>query len=271
MNKNLNKKLQVDNLIKDIIKNRKEKLPIVNYDDTIKQIIDKNEIVVSSKPCLYGFSNGYLSIIGPSGCGKSNLLLNIINNYCYCDKLLVVLKQKSEDKYLYLQQIFEKVIEVKNKLNHKNKKLKLDDVFKIIDMSNIDELPDINTYFDKQQNNVIIFDDLQNIKDKKLNNYIEMCFRGARKMNVFCVFLAQQYSGLNKHVFNNSNTIIVFKPTNNNERKLLCQNLQVYSFDKMKNIFQNNLKSKHDFITIRNNEVDENKKITKGLTGKIII
>src|SRR6185312_15564085 len=112
-----------------------------------------------------------LLICGQTGCGKTNLLLNLLLNYLYYNKLYVYAKDLSESSYMFLQEFFDDI--------HR----KLDEDYNITesianfssnkaDIVGVDEL-------DKEYQNLIVFDDFVTEKDQ--DSIIELFTRGRKK------------------------------------------------------------------------------------------
>jgi hypothetical protein len=77
--------------------------PIINYDNDKEEFLNKHVLAP-----LWPFR---LLICGSSGCGKNNLLMNLIYNYLYYNKIYIYAKDLTESKYQMLQDFFDEVNE----------------------------------------------------------------------------------------------------------------------------------------------------------------
>lgn len=130
-----------------------------------------------------------LLICGQTGCGKTNLLLNLLLNYLYYNKLYVYAKDLSESSYMFLQEFFDDV--------HR----KLDEDYEITEQiatfsSNKADIVDVDD-LDKEYQNLIIFDDFVTEKDQ--DTIIELFTRG-RKKNASVIYLTQSYYSTPKDI-----------------------------------------------------------------------
>src|SRR6266481_6077841 len=130
-----------------------------------------------------------LLICGQTGCGKTNLLLNLLLNYLYYNKLYVYAKDLSESSYIYLQEFFDDV--------HR----KVEEDYNCIESiatfsSNKADIVDVDD-LDKEYQNLIVFDDFVTEKDQ--DSIIELFTRG-RKKNVSVIYLTQSYYSTPKDI-----------------------------------------------------------------------
>jgi len=130
-----------------------------------------------------------LLICGQTGCGKTNLLLNLLLNYLYYNKLYVYAKDLSESSYMYLQEFFDDV--------HK----KIEEDYNMTESiatfsSNKADIVDVDD-LDKEYQNLIIFDDFVTEKDQ--DSIIELFTRG-RKKNASVIYLTQSYYSTPKDI-----------------------------------------------------------------------
>ena len=157
-------------------------------------------------------------IIGGSGSGKTNLLLNLIENQPYIDKIYIYPKDQYESKYQYLINKREGV-----GINHfKDPKAFIEysndmhDVYKNID--------DYNP--DKENKILIVFDDMiaDMIHNKKLNSIVtELSIRG-RKLNISPVFITQTYFKVPKDVRLNTSHFFIAKISSKRELQQIAIN-----------------------------------------------
>ena len=130
-----------------------------------------------------------LLICGQTGCGKTNLLLNLLLNYLYYNRLYVYAKDLTESSYMFLQEFFDDV--------HR----KLDDDYNITESiatfsSSKSDIVDVDD-LDKECQNLIVFDDFVTEKDQ--DSIIELFTRG-RKKNASVIYLTQSYYSTPKDI-----------------------------------------------------------------------
>jgi hypothetical protein len=156
-----------------------------------------------------------LLMCAPSGAGKTTILLNLIkkyNKYKPFTKVYLYAKQLDEKLYTYFIDAYRKV----------EKKIHCS----ILVASNtLKELPPTDQ-FDKEENNLVIFDDF--INDADIKNLADLWTMG-RKRNCSCVFLAQSYYKIPQILRQNSDTIILknIKSTRDLTRILSDQSLDL--------------------------------------------
>ena len=125
-------------------------------------------------------------IVGNSGSGKTSTLLNLIYNMSDTfEEIIIVCKSKSEPLYEYLEDKYK------------------DKGIKIIEFK--DGLPDIDS-FNKEQQRLLIYDDLINEKDQRA---ICESFIRARKKNCSLCYLSQSYYAVPKLIRNNLTYILI--------------------------------------------------------------
>ena len=156
---------------------------MINFDD----YVNENE-TEHNKYWSYIPDHRYrILIIGGSGLGKTNVLLNLIENQPYIDKIYLYAKGPHEAKYQYLIKIHEKVgID-----NHNDPRA-------YIEYSNDmhDVYKNINYYNPYKENKIlIVFDDMiaDMIHNNKLDSVVTELFIRARKLSISLVFITQSY------------------------------------------------------------------------------
>lgn len=132
-------------------------------------------------------------IVGSSGSYKTGTLLNLIKVFNGTfSKIVIISKNLDEPLYKWLRG-----------------KIKEDDGLFMYE--GLENTPDLDTFFNQKENNLIIWDDMQNEKNlKTVSNYFIRC----RKMNVSAIFIAQSYFIQDKDFKNirrNCNYIIIKK------------------------------------------------------------
>ncbi len=130
-----------------------------------------------------------LLICGQTGCGKTNLLLNLLLNYLYYNKLYVYAKDLSESSYIFLQEFFDDIHRKAEEDYKFTEKIATFSSSKT-DIVHVDDL-------DKEYQNLIVFDDFVTEKDQ--DSIIELFTRG-RKKNTSVIYLTQSYYSTPKDI-----------------------------------------------------------------------
>ena len=139
-----------------------------------------------------------LIMLGPSGSGKTNLLMDIIFHYLYFDRLYIYCKGSNENKYAAIKEFMELVAE--------KKKVPLSEVFF---MGTEKDIPDPNEY-DKQYQNLCIYDDMVTLTAREQNNISQMYIRG-RKENCSSIYLSQSYFKIPKDIREQTNYVVIYR------------------------------------------------------------
>lgn len=222
---------------------KKKESKIINF----YKVIPKDYLNNSENP-NYGKTH-YFNIpfrgvvVAPSGSGKTNFIINLISafsaNKGTFNTIQIICKNKDEPLYRWIQEKG------------------------VIVTEGIETIPDLDK-FDKNENHLIIFDDLLLEKNQKdmINYYIR-----ARKLNVSVLYLSQSYFSIPKIIRTNSNYLIILKMGGLKDVKLI---ISEYSLDLSKeellDIYRNATKEKLNPLIIINDESDINKKYMSNLT-----
>jgi hypothetical protein len=172
--------------------------PIVNYNNEKEEFLNKHVLAP-----LWPFR---LLICGESGCGKTNLLMNLIYNYLYYNKIYIYAKDLTESKYQMLQDFFEEVNETM--------KDKTGEDFQVSTFSSSkDEIVNVDD-LDKEYQNLIIFDDFVTEADQHL--IIDLFIR-SRKKNCSLIYLTQSYFSTPKDIRLQCNYFIFYNISSERE------------------------------------------------------
>jgi hypothetical protein len=172
--------------------------PIINYDNDKEDFLNKHVLAP-----LWPFR---LLICGSSGCGKTNLLMNLIYNYLYYNKIYIYAKDLTESKYQMLQDFFEEVNETM--------KDETGEYFQVaIFSSSKDEIVNVDD-LNKEYQNLIIFDDFVTESDQHL--IIDLFIR-SRKKNCSLIYLTQSYFSTPKDIRLQCNYFILYNISNERE------------------------------------------------------
>ncbi len=206
--------------------------PIINYDNDKEDFLNKHILAP-----LWPFR---LLICGASGCGKTNLLMNLIYNYLYYNKIYIYAKDLTESKYQMLQDFFEEVNETM--------KVKTGEDFQVAtfssskdDIVNVDDL-------DKEYQNLIIFDDFVTEADQHL---IIDHFIRSRKKNCSLIYLTQSYFSTPKDIRLQCNYFIFYNISNERElSKILRDHCLDIDKDSFKTYFNKATLKPYNFFLI---------------------
>lgn len=137
-------------------------------------------------------------IVGTSGSKKTNAFMNILTQINNFTRVFIYAKEINEPLYANLIDIYTKLGERWGRtiITYSNN---------IRDVPNVDE-------FDKNEKNLVIFDDLVNENAKTLKPVSEIFTRG-RKRNISSVFISQTYFGTPMIIRQNVNYVMLKKIT----------------------------------------------------------
>lgn len=171
-----------------------------------------------------------LIIAGNSGSGKTQTLLNLLYNMpdTY-EKIFIVTKCKSEPLYEYLE----------DRLGKDGLSVK----------EGIIELPDLDS-LDKEQNNLIVLDDLVNEPLKQQRPICDYFIR-ARKKNCSIIYISQSFYAVPKLIRDNISYLIIKQVSSMKNLTMICRECSL-GIDKkqLKKIYDDATQSKQDFLLI---------------------
>ena len=169
-------------------------------------------------------------IAGNSGSGKTQTLLNLIYNMPDTfEKMYIITKNKDEPLYNYLEE----------KLGDKGLSIK----------EGLENLPDLDG-FDKEQNSLIILDDLVNEALQKQRPIADFFIR-ARKKNASLIYISQSFYGVPKLIRDNISHLIIKQVSSMKNLTMICRECSL-GIDKkvLKSIYDDATQSKQDFLLI---------------------
>jgi hypothetical protein len=184
-------------------------------------------------------------IAGNSGSGKTQTLLNLLYNMPDTfEKIFITTKDKNEPLYNYLE----------DKLGEKGLTIK----------EGISELPDLDS-LDKEQNNLIILDDLVN-EPLKQQRPIADYFIRCRKKNCSIIYISQSFYAVPKMIRDNISYLIIKQVSSMKNLTMICRECSL-GIDKaqLKKIYDDATQSKQDFLLI-DLEGDKDERFRKNLT-----
>jgi len=186
-----------------------------------------------------------MCVVAPSGSGKTNFVVNLIHLFSQgkgtFSDITIITRNKDEPLYKWLEQITEGEVIVKEGLEH---------------TPQLDKM-------DKDENHLVIFDDLVLAKDQsKIENY----YIRARKLNCSVIYLSQSYFRIPKIIRNNCSYLVLLKLSGQREvNMILSEGGLGVSRDQLLNMYQYATKEKFSpFIIDYEQEAD--KRYRKGLT-----
>jgi len=183
-----------------------------------------------------------MCVSAPSGSGKSNFLYHFLHQLDGTfDKIFLITRNKDEPLYNHLEDKSKNRIVIKE------------------GMENIPNLDD----FDKDENNMVIFDDLVTAKNQTpIINYYIRC----RKRGCSVIYLSQSYFDIPKMIRKNSNYAVFLKLGGQREIKTILSDysLQV-SKDQLFKMFDFATKEKFQTFIIDADSADMKKKFRRGL------
>jgi hypothetical protein len=183
-------------------------------------------------------------IAGNSGSGKTQTLLNLIYNMPDTfEKIFIVTKNKDEPLYNYLE----------DKLGKDGLTIK----------EGLTELPDVDS-LDKEQNNLIVLDDLVNEPLKQQRPVADFFIR-ARKKNASIIYISQSFYAVPKLIRDNINYLIIKQVSSMKNLTMICRECSLGIEKKqLKKIYDDATQSKQDFLLI-DLEGDKDERFRKNL------
>ena len=169
-------------------------------------------------------------IAGNSGSGKTQTLLNLLYNMPDTfEKIFIVTKNKDEPLYNYLE----------DKLGKDGLTIK----------EGITELPDVDS-LDKEQNNLIVLDDLVNEPTKQQRPVCDYFIR-ARKKNCSIIYISQSFYAVPKLIRDNISYLIIKQVSSMKNLTMICRECSLGIEKKqLKEIYDDATQSKQDFLLI---------------------
>ena len=168
-----------------------------NYDSNFKQLLP------------YMPSGTFRMLIcGPSGCGKTNVLMHMLYNLLYYDKIYLFSKNIEQPKYRQLLERFEPISEEVG--------------YDVIEESNSDVIP-LET-LDSDNQKIVIFDDYACERNQKP---IVEYFIGGRHKNCSVIYLSQSYYLTPKDIRINCSHFCIFDSPRNAEKARMCSDFNV--------------------------------------------
>ena len=185
-------------------------------------------------------------ITGSSGSGKTQTLLSLLHNMPRTfEKIIITTKNKDEPLYNWLEDKFEK-----------------DANFEMREIDK-DGLPDLDK-FDKEQNNLLVMDDLVGEKNQKP---MEQFFLRARKKGCSLVYITQSYYAVPRMIRSNL-TYLIIKQVSSMKNLTMIMREYDLGIDRTQliDMYKQATEQKAGFLMI-DLEGDEGKKFRKDFDG----
>lgn len=209
-------------------------------------------------------------VVGKSGCGKTTLLLNLLLTPGYLDynKLFVFGKSLFQTEYQIIKRSFDEGLPKHCILNVfmmneeivKNADCSVDDVIhgiakqipvksdiKVEYFEEAEDVPDPRD-LDKNDKNLLIFDDLILSKQNKIEDY----YTRGRHSNVDCIYLSQNYFKLPRQTIReNANLFILFPQDLKNINHIFNDHVSSdMEKDEFRSLCRSAWRGSHSFLTI---------------------
>jgi len=141
-----------------------------------------------------------MCIVAPSGSGKTNFLINLLKLFCCGDKgtfqtIHIVTRNKDEPMYRWISSLCDQIIITEG----------------------LSSTPTLDK-FDKEENHLVVFDDLVLSKDLST---VENYYIRARKLNCSVIFISQSYFRISKIIRNNCSYMVLLKLSGQREVNMI--------------------------------------------------
>lgn len=179
-------------------------------------------------------------ICGATGTGKTQTLMNLIHVMKCFEKIFIITKNKDEPIYNYVNDTYGDLIIIKEGIEN---------------LPNLDDL-------DKNQNNLVVLDDMCNESKKSQQPVCDFAIR-CRKKNCSLVYISQSYYQVPKLIRDNINYLFLKQVSSMKNLTMICRECSLGIEKKqLKNIYEDATKTKQDFLLI-DLEGDKEKRFRK--------
>lgn len=145
-------------------------------------------------------------VVAPSGSGKTNFILNMLQKFSAgkgtFNTITIITKNKQEPLYEWLEDKTKKTVKI---------------------LEGIDNIPKLDS-FNKEDQHIVIFDDLVLEKDQKKMN--EFYIRG-RKKGVSVCYLSQSFFKIPKVIRTNCNYFVILKLSGKRDLNLILSEFEL--------------------------------------------
>lgn len=214
-------------------------LSIQNMDDFVNKFVEKKEYH-NKNPLAPQHPFRWVAI-GPTGSGKTNIVVDLVVNHLYFDKIYIYAKDLQDEKYLALIALFETLQEQYNKEN--------EDEDEVVVYS--DSLDDINVdQFDPKKQNLVIFDDM--ITESKKNQKIidDLFIRGRKTPNCSLVYQTQSLFDTPPLLRKNANYFTLLKVNDSELNEIAKRYRNGVSFQEFQDLYHECMNEPFGFMVI---------------------
>jgi hypothetical protein len=175
-----------------------------------------------------------LLVVGGSGCGKTNMIIDLLLNHVYFDRIYIYAKDLEEEFYSFLERLLESSKESK--------------VIKEYHMSTeLDEKLNVDEHHKENGQTLIIFDDF--ITDKNQEEIKKLFVRG-RKKNISSIYITQSFMDVPNMIRKNSNYIALFKLEDTDDAKRIIKRFAGGDTEKKMDMYFDIIKVPYNFMLI---------------------
>jgi len=169
-------------------------------------------------------------VVAPSGSGKTNFILNMLQKFSSgkgtFNTITIITKNKQEPLYEWLEDKTKKTVKI---------------------LEGIENIPKLDS-FNKEDQHIVIFDDLVLEKDQKKMN--EFYIRG-RKKGVSVCYLSQSFYKIPKVIRTNCNYFVILKLSGKRDLNLILSEFELgVSKQELINMYEYATKDKFNVLLI---------------------
>lgn len=181
-------------------------------------------------------------VVAPSGSGKTNFILNMLQKFSAgkgtFNTITIITKNKQEPLYEWLEDKTKKTVKI---------------------LEGIENIPKLDS-FNKQDQHIVIFDDLVLEKDQKKMN--EFYIRG-RKKGISVCYLSQSFFKIPKVIRTNCNYFVILKLSGKRDLNLILSEFELgVSKQELMDMYEYATKEKFNVLLI-DVEAPKDKKFRK--------
>jgi len=169
-------------------------------------------------------------VVAPSGSGKTNFILNMLQKFSQgkgtFNTITIITKNKQEPLYEWLEDKTKKTVKI---------------------LEGIENIPNLDK-FNKEDQHIVIFDDLVLEKDQKKMN--EFYIRG-RKKGISVCYLSQSFFKIPKVIRTNCNYFVILKLSGKRDLNLILSEFELgVSKDELIDMYEYATKDKFNVLLI---------------------
>ena len=169
-------------------------------------------------------------VVAPSGSGKTNFILNMLQKFSQgkgtFNTITIITKNKQEPLYEWLEDKTKKTVKI---------------------LEGIENIPNLDK-FNKEDQHIVIFDDLVLEKDQKKMN--EFYIRG-RKKGISVCYLSQSFFKIPKVIRTNCNYFVILKLSGKRDLNLILSEFELdVSKQELINMYEYATKEKFNVLLI---------------------